>query len=99
MEKEINITRKLPKQIVARTASKGKKGWRQAEVLLAIQFLKASGTFFNYLFPPSSYALIIYFLLLPMIFLLISITPFRFCLSLFGSGFLLKDILKDFCFK
>lgn len=48
-EKEINVTRRLPKQIQARTASKGKKGWRQAEVLLAIQFLKTSGLLFNLL--------------------------------------------------
>eukprot|EP00026_Physarum_polycephalum_P010980 Phypoly_transcript_11169.p1 GENE.Phypoly_transcript_11169~~Phypoly_transcript_11169.p1 ORF type:complete len:296 (+),score=29.65 Phypoly_transcript_11169:90-890(+) len=39
---EITETRKLPKQISVRMSTKGKRPWRQAEVLLAIQFLKTA---------------------------------------------------------
>lgn len=41
---EINESRRLPKQVAVRTSTKGKRAWRQAEVLLAIQFLKTAGT-------------------------------------------------------
>jgi len=39
---EISETRKLPKQISVRTPTKGRRPLRQAEVLLAVQFLKAA---------------------------------------------------------
>jgi DNA-binding transcriptional regulator YhcF (GntR family) len=35
--------RQLPKQLAVRAANRGKRAWRQAEMLLAVQFLKEAG--------------------------------------------------------
>ena len=104
MGHEIKEDRRLPKQGTVRMSGKGKRAWRQAEVLLAIHFLKSAGTFlfpfFFYLFCalPFSLAYFSFFL-----FCLLQLSPalcrfdFSFCLFplpfLYGLLLLLLFVL------